>query len=93
MGQKALLKSFAQSHGIKTFAGFFFVKLSSFYSFYFLCKNSVNLTEKLENCAKLFIPWDVAKLFCKAFYPMGKKALHGVNLTEKIEVAKKISSK
>ena len=30
---------------------------------------------------------------CKAFCPMGKKALQKINLTEKIEIAKEISFK
>ena len=59
---------------------------------------SVNLTKFATLCkipsiwrksAKLFIPWDVAKVFCKAFCPMGKKALQKINLTEKLKLQRK----
>ena len=64
MGQKALQKSFATSHGKNSFA-----------------KNQFDGKN------------DLAKVFCKAFCPMGKKALQKINLTEKIDVAKEISFK
>ena len=115
MGQKALLKTFAQSHGTKTFANFF-AKLKRIYSrreHFTIHEIFVKVTKKLQiqifpsnwrknfifqlfcqfdektNCAKLFFPWDVAKVFCKAFCPMGKKALQKINLTEKMMLQRK----
>ena len=73
MGQKALLKSFAQSHGIKSFATFLYVKLMKMWpkirqidgktTNLLLLKNCVNLTKKLENSANLTKNWKIVQSF------------------------------
>ena len=70
MGQKALLKTFAQSHGIKTFAGFF-VKLTSFLAF--TTHFSSNWQKNHHCAAKMQISVNLTtnSKSCKAFYPMG----------------------
>ena len=60
----------------KALCRFFFVKLSSFYSFtfHFFVKLTENpqfckipsIWRKIGKCAKLFFPWDVAKVFCNS---------------------------
>ena len=81
--QKLKLQSFF-SHGTKTFAKnlctipwdqnlcrFFFVKLTSFHSFYFLFY--VKLTEKPQFCCFMQNSINLTENFnlCKAFFPMG----------------------
>ena len=54
-----------------------------------ICAKFRQFDEKIRICAKVFFPWDAAKVFCKAFCPMGKKALQKINLTEKLKLQRK----